>query len=246
MTESNAPFDRDPAISQEMVDAAHDAEPVDYDDVLQETEARGAQDEVDGDQARGLVTPTIRKPGEACLEARRFHEQNINVGIGYCLRTVRTYFNVAALWPDAETAGEHSAPLHRTTNPAEFPRGSVGYAYNGRHGHVWIDVGGGMCWTTDYRRLGFVDLAPISAMAPWIGGRLIGWGEVLNGVDVWPTPKTASKPAKPEFHPWSLAERRAYVHARLVKARDAKHDKLARQLKAWQEQMDRKLEAKDR
>jgi hypothetical protein len=235
----------DPAISQEMVDQAHAADPFDYEQVLAEIEARQAQDDIDEADARGLVAPAIRKPGEAALEARRWHEENLTLGVGMCLATVRHYFNVNALWPDAETAGEHSAPLHRSTNAADFPRGTCGYAYNGRHGHIWINAGGGLCWTTDYRRGGgFVDLAPISAMAPWIGGQLIGWGEVLNGVDVWPTPKPDPKQsAKPVFHAWSLADRRAYVHHRLLRARDDGHDKLAHQLKAWQDKMDAKIEA---
>jgi hypothetical protein len=227
----------DPTITPELLEQAHDEPAIDYDQVFAEITARLAQDDVDDteDQARGFLAAPIRKPGQACLEARRIHEENVDVGIGYCLRTVRGYFDVAALWPDAETAGEHSAPLHRTTDPNEFPCGSVGYAYNGRHGHVWLNVGGGMCWTTDYRRLGRVDLAPVSAMAPWIGGRLIGWGEVLNGVDVWPDPK------KPEPKPWTLQDRRDFVHRRLLAAREHDHKQLAHQLKMWQDRMDDRL-----
>lgn len=216
----------DPSITPDMVDAAHAVTPVDYDQVFAEITSRLGQDDLVA-EPRGLVAPQIRGPVQACLEARQWHEQGTSLGVGMCLATVRHYFNVAALWEDAETAGEHSAPLHRTSNPADFPRGSVGYAYNGRHGHVWLSVGGGLCWTTDYVRAGKVDLAPISAMAPWIGGRLIGWGEVLNGVDVWPDPK------KPKPKPLTHAEKADIIRVRWHELQKSNHPKRAARVKRW-------------
>lgn len=228
----------DPTITDEMVAQAHAAAPIDYDQVFAAIVARGAlaqDDDLDETTHPDTLTPSlVRGPIQAVLTARSFHDDNVAVGIGMCLRTVHRYFNVPALWPDAETAGEHSAPMHETTDPLAFPRGSVGYAYNERHGHVWINCGGGLCWTTDFRRLGFVDLAPVAAMAPWIGGHLVGWGEVLNGVDVWPDPK---KPA-PQPKPWGLADRELIVHRDLVNARANKAPKRRIDgLHTWDEHM---------
>lgn len=233
----------DPTITDEMVQQAHDAVPIDYGQVFQAIVARGAlaqDDDLDEDQPETLTPSLIRGPIQAVLTARSFHDDNVAVGIGMCLRTVRRYFNVDALWPDAAAAAEHSAPSHRTDNPLDFPRGSVGYAANDSHWHVWINCGGGLCWTTDYRRLGFVDLAPVSAMAPWIGGTLWGWGEVLNGVDVWPDPK---KP-KPQPKPWGLADRELIVHRDLRNARNNQApQRRIDGLQAWDDRLVARLRA---
>jgi hypothetical protein len=216
----------DPSITPDLVEAAHTGTPIAYELVFAEITKRLAQDDLT-DEPHGLVSAPIRTPNEACLEARRIHDENIDVGIGMCLRTVHNYFNVGALWPDATAAAAHSSPFHTLTDPAKFPRGVVAYALNDRHSHVFLSVGGGLCWTTDFKRLGHVDLAPISAMAPWIGGRLAGWGEVLNGVDVWPSPK------KPTPKPLTSDEKLHVLRNDIRELEHAGRDWRARRLQLW-------------
>jgi hypothetical protein len=206
---------------------------VDYDLTLDPSitldELQRARDEpadkfpdVDAQDSPGTMATLFsapRTPKEALAVAKQYTDNNTFVGVGMCLRTVHEYFNVGALWPDAETAYEHSAPRHHQTDPLGIPRGAVIYWSNGRHGHVALSCGGGFCRTTDYRRNGFVDLAPIANLASWCGGQLDGWGEVLNGVDVWPTPPAKDKPAKPTPAPWGLADKEAMLAQALAHAK---------------------------
>lgn len=220
----------DPSVTAEEIERAHDAEPADFPDVEE-------QDDLD-ELGEGAITPAT--PREAIQHARALTEDDTFVGVGYCLRTVRDpEYRVPALWPDAETAWENGAPQHRTSDPVAIPRGAPVYWTNGRHGHIALSLGGGLCRTTDYHRPGYVDVALISRLAPWCGGQLVGWAETLNGYDVWPDPK---KP-KPAPRAWTLADRRAFIHRRLLAAREAGRDTQAARLKAWQDRMDAKLEA---
>lgn len=148
------------------------------------------QDDLEG--LGGPAPGAPRTPAEALATARRFAADSVYVGVGYCLKTVRTFYGVPALYPDAETAWEEAEQQHPTSDPKAIPRGVPVWWTNGRYGHVALSAGGGMCWTTDYRRTGYVNLAPIGPLAAWCGGRLVGWTEDVNGVDVW-----NPKPTKP-------------------------------------------------
>jgi hypothetical protein len=240
-------FDRtlvDPSVTDEEIERALDADPAgDYPDVDE-------QDHLDDEQlARGLLSPVPATPREAIEHARTLREQHTFVGVGMCLATVRgPIYRVPALWPDAETAMAHSAPFHAVTDPAStgVPRASVGFASNGRHGHVWLELGAvgvtgslhALVSTTDFHEPGFEGVALRSKMLTWCGAQRFGWGETVDGIDVWPT--VTKKPAPPK--PWSLQDRRDYVHRRLVKARDDGHGGLAHQLKLWQDKMDARLQ----
>lgn len=170
----------DPSVTAEEVEAAQDATPAPY------AGDQYAHDDLEGLGA-GPITPNT--PAVALANAKRLTDDDVYVGVGYCLKTVRDpEFGVAALWPDAETAWEQAGGKHPTSNPDEIPRGAVVYWTNGRFGHVALSVGGGLCRTTDYRRPGYVDLARIDRLGSWCGGELVGWAEELNGVDVWPNP----------------------------------------------------------
>lgn len=143
----------------------------------------GRQDDL---EELGAASPGApRTPGEALAAARQISRGNVYVGVGYCHKTVRGYYGVGPVWPDAETGWEQADQRHPDTDPTKAPRGVPVWWVNGRYGHVALSAGGGMCWTTDYRRPGFVDLAPIAALARWCGGRYVGWSEDINEVDVW-------------------------------------------------------------
>lgn len=177
----------DHTITESQLEVAHSTDPTDYDVVFDSIVSRLAQDDLD-ELGAGTVVPAT--PAEALSNARALHENSTYVGVGYCLRTVRDpEFRIPGLYPDAETAWEEAELKHRTSNPMEIPRGGISFWENGRFGHVAPGAGGGLCWTTDYRRPGYVDLAPIASLASWCGGRLVGWAEDLNGVDCWPNPR---------------------------------------------------------
>lgn len=177
-------FTLDPAFApQEVEEARRVTDPTPYDLVL-EAMAEQAQDDL-FELGAGVLVPAT--PREAVRNGRRLSRESTYVGVGYCLRTVRgPIFEVPPLWPDAETAWEEADGKHRTSDPDGIPFGAVPYWTNGGFGHVAVSVGGGFCLTTDYRRPGYVDLAPIAALGPWCRGKLVGWAEELNGVDVWP------------------------------------------------------------
>lgn len=202
-------LDLDPSIDEETLAAAHAATPTSYDDVVAAM-LDDAQDDLD-EVGAGTVVP--QTPRQALANAKALSVDAVYVRVGYCLNVVREReFRVAGLWPDAGTAWEEADLKHRETDPTKIPRGAVVYWTNDRYGHVALSAGGGMCWTTDYRRPGYVDLAPIASLAGWCRGQLVGWAEDLNGVDVWPN----DRPAPPAF---TLEDRIALVRNALARAR---------------------------
>lgn len=220
----------DPSITADELNDALGATPQPYQDVL-------FQDDIES--VLGLTTVVPAKPLAALANARALHASSTFVGVGMCLATVRgKEFKVPALWPDAASAWFHSGPRHAENDPLRIPRGAVVYWLNGRHGHVAISCGGGLCWTTDYRRTGFVDLAPIANLASWCGGTLVGWGESLNGYDVWPDPK---KP-KPDPPAWNLQDKRRLVASALKHAKEnGAHQRRIDGLTKWLAHIDQKI-----
>lgn len=201
----------DPAITVADLEAAHTAPVTDYDVIFAVLTQQLEQDDLE-ELGAGLLEPAT--PREALAHARGLSRSDVYVGVGYCLRTVRQdEFEIGALYPDAETAWHEAEHKHRTTNPLEIPRGAVPFWTNQRFGHVALGAGGGMCWTTDYRRPGYVDLAPIAALGRWCGGQLVGWAEDVNGVDLWPSPRP-----KPER--FTIEDRIALVRRALKRARE--------------------------
>ena len=170
-------------------------------------EAHDGQDDLD---ELGAPGDAPNAPAEAIRLARRWVAERLWVGVGYCLRTVRSLYGVAALYPDAETAWERAERRHRTDNPADIPWGVPVWWVNGRYGHVALSLGRGRCLTTDYVATGRLGVAPIAALAPWCGGRLVGWTNDLNGVDVWEP--------KPRPKPWGIEDRAALIRHALRNA----------------------------
>lgn len=183
-------------------------------DLPEDEDLVGLLDRQDDLSELGAPAPGApRTPAEAIAEGRRFVAEAVYVGVGYCLKTIRTLYGVGPVWPDAETAWENATQRHPETDPARIPRGVPVWWTNGRFGHVALSIGGGYCLTTDYRRSGFLGVAPIGPLAAWCGGRLVGYSETINGVDVWD-----AKPA-PTF---TLDDRIAVVRQALKAAREAK------------------------
>lgn len=206
-------------VTPEQLERAYDLEPLPYPGDLLE------QDDGAGDAAALLLAPPPATPREALAAAREADDAGTFFGVGMCLATQRTFWEVAALWPNARMARAHADPVH--TIPAGHfpPRGSVGFAAN----HVWLNLGAGLVRTTDFHRAGKVDVALLTRMLAWCGSEGHIWGEVLNGVDVWPSRQPKPKP--PAM--WTPAERAAFLKRELRDAVVNHRDAEARHIKAW-------------
>lgn len=115
--------------------------------------------------------------------------------IGMCLKAVRECYGIPALGDfdgdgdaDAMDAWKAAKHKHRVSDPRKIPRGVPVFWSGGtrRHGHVAIATGFvGRCWSTDIKRAGFFDKAPIDLITERWGMTLLGWVEDLNGRRVW-------------------------------------------------------------
>lgn len=210
------PHDLPPDVTSEALERAYDSTPLPFFDT--------DQDDPEADYV-ALVAMPPATPIEALSAAHVADVAGTFFGVGRCLQTQRGFWNVAALWPTARDARLHAAPTHPIPPGHYPPRGSVGFAAN----HVWLNLGAGLVRTTDYHRAGKVDVALLSRMLEWCGSEGHVWGEVLNGIDVWPS----RLPKPPAPHMWSRAQRAEFLKDEM---RDAlKHGRTdqATHLKAW-------------
>lgn len=229
----------DPSVTAQEIELAHDGTPSDYTTILAAHDD-GLQDDVTNRPTAFAITPPAT-PREAILRCRSLRENEVFVGIGMCLRENRELFKVAALWPDAATAGEHGAPAHHFDDLTKVWRGLEIFWYTDDSddpGHVALSLGGGLCATTDYHAPGYWGVALISKLAPWCGDRFRGGREVLNRVDIWPD---AAKP-KPKPKPFTLQERLEIVVAR-ERALRADHPRRAARFHLWAERLRDQIEA---
>lgn len=127
-----------------------------------------------------------------------------------CLATVRgPILRLPAVYPTAAVAGDNSSPFHpiKDPNSTKVPRASIGFAWNGRAGHVWLELGPvkvdgktlPLVSTTDYQESGYEGIAVRGPMLSWCGATRWGWGESVNTFDVWPDPR---KPAPDKDWTW--------------------------------------------
>lgn len=236
------PFNRDdvdPSVTNDELDQAQ-ADPATVFPDVDEQDTLDDEDEDGQTAVRALIATVPATPHQAILNARTLRDQHTFVRIGMCLNVVRgRLFHVPALWPDAATAMRHSSPFHPITDPnsTTVPRGAVGYAANGRHGHVWLELGGGLVSTTDYHELGFEGVALRSKMLTWCGATRWGWGETLNGFDVWPDP--VRKPAPPA--PWTTEQRIRVLRREQAEAKKAGQWQRATRFDQWADRLEKRL-----
>lgn len=212
--------------------------PAPYALVSEVEDDREGQDDLEGLGGPGEAPRTSR---EAVALGREWVREDVFVGIGYCLKTVRTLFGVGPLFPDAETAWEEAEHRTRATDVDDTPWGVPEFWTNGRYGHITISLGihqgRRLSLTTDYVRNGFLGVAPTADLGPWCGGRYVGWTRDVNGVEVW-NPKR-----KPE--PWGVEQRRALVQAALERAiRNGARDRRINGLRRWRNQLDDRIQRK--
>lgn len=112
----------------------------------------------------------------------------------YCKRECREAYGITQSHSDdAAEAWAEAKHKHPTDDPMAAPRGALLFWTGGSHGygHVAIAAGNGMMWSTDIKRLGYFDLAPITDVRRKWGPSLtfVGWTEDMDGVRVLPVPK---------------------------------------------------------
>lgn len=201
--------------------AAAEHTPAPYPDA--EIQARGGQDDLDELGGPGDAPHTA---AEAIKLAREWVAEELFLGVGFCLKVIRSLYGVMPLYPDAETAWEQAERKHHTDDPDAIPWGVPVWWVNDRHGHVALSLGKGRCLTTDFVEPGHLGVAPIARLASWCGGRLVGWTNDVNGVDVW-------EPRKPRPEPWTLEDRARFVRAALERAIAHDAERRVRGLRRW-------------
>lgn len=204
-------------------------------------EAReGAQDDLD--ELGGGDAPRDRH--EAVTLGRHWIAIALYLGVGYCLKTIRSLFGVMPLWPDAETAWEEAEYRHRVTRLEDIPWGVPIWWINGRYGHVALYIGRGLCITTDYKESGRLCIARVDALASWCGGTFVGWTNDINGVVVWRPRRTKPKPK-----PWGTTEDRLNVVLAALKREREKETPSVRRVKglrAWADRLRAKLSEQEK
>lgn len=164
----------------------------DYDleeDVEPEPCERTYPDAPQQDDLEGLGAPgnAPRNGAEAIAQARTWSNNGHYVGVGYCLKTVREYYGVGAKYPDAAGSWQHAAHKRRVGGGRDVPRGVPVYWTGGSagHGHIAISIGGGLCYSTDWKRSGRIDIASIDEITRRWGLHLEGYAWEVNDVVVW-------------------------------------------------------------
>lgn len=221
----------DPSVDADEIDLALNGVPTIFPVVT-------ASDDLDhGLETVNLVTVPHRTIPEALanLRQRRINHVPIPGGAGLCLYHIREdAWNVDAVWPTAQVAGEHGAPIHRYKSFADAPRGMTLIFVNNHVWHITVSLGGGLNDTSDYHQLGYSGAATIANTYTWCGAHDWYGIETVNLVDVWPDP---AKP-KPQPKPWGIAERERQVHADLVRARkNGAPKRKIDGLKAWDQRI---------
>lgn len=188
------------------------------------------QDLVD-EQFQRLIASVPRTPEQATANLKLLREGHVPIGgVGLCLYDERhNAWNVGALWPNANEAAAHGAPIHRFKSFLDVPRHMSIVFTNGHLGHISHGLGGGLNNTSDYHEPGYNGVATIANTADWCNATDWFGIETVNGVDTWPTP---TKP-KPKIQPLSLKARIELVQRRERELRKAGHTHRADRVHLW-------------
>ncbi len=99
---------------------------------------------------------------------------------GMCLKAVREWLGLPALWADAYTCWLHTPKEHQHYSPP--PLGApIFFKTPGEHGHVAIALGAGWCISTDQPSSGQVGVVTVREITEEWGARYLGWSSLVNG-----------------------------------------------------------------
>lgn len=112
----------------------------------------------------------------------------------WCLSFVRQAYGLPIVHPNAGVAWDKAEHKHQTTDAGSIPAAvPVFWELPGVADHVALSAGGGLCYSTDAKRTGKVDLVTIDSISRAWGAQLLGWTEDLNGFPVWRRPPVANR-----------------------------------------------------
>lgn len=178
-------YDLEDADADALVVPASEALPYPDKAIQDDDEEQGDEEQ----QARSFVAGAInvRSPEEAIAFARSWSQRGVYVGVGQCLRTVRTFFNVSSKYGTAAGSWWAADHKHRVRGGLAVPRGVPVYWTGGSSGagHVALSVGGGVCLSTDWKRSGRIDYARINDITSHWGLDFQGFANEINDVQVW-------------------------------------------------------------
>lgn len=105
---------------------------------------------------------------------------------GMCLRSARSAWGLPVLAPSARDWWARVPASHRHhTDVDQVPAGAMCYAPLGHYGHAWIAARGGQGFSTDYRRHGQIDRAPMNLPA-WTHDQRVWWTNWVPGAGPLP------------------------------------------------------------
>jgi hypothetical protein len=138
----------------------------------------------------------MRSAAEVLAYCRAEHDSREAQWYGYCQKFTRSAFGVGSLYGSAVAAWNGADMRHGVSSGAQVPRAVPVFWTGGSHGygHVAVSVGGGLCWSTDFRRHGDVDLVRIDDITRSWNLHLAGWSEDINEVTVYQAPDTSMTP----------------------------------------------------
>lgn len=144
-------------------------------------------------QRLGFTSAVGVKPADAIATARSWSKSRKFVGVGMCLATVRQYYGVPSGVATAADSWHMSAHKRQVHDGVACPRGAPVYWTGGSKGagHIAIAIGGGLCYSTDWKEAGKIDIARIDDITTQWGLDFKGYTFEVNGVQVW-------KPAQPK------------------------------------------------
>jgi len=228
-------FALDPtSVSEEELDLAHsDITPAPFPDL------DDVQDDEPEDIAT-LVAIVAASIPQRIANAKALSDNHTFVGVARCQSVVRgPILGLPARDATAAIAGHNSHPFHPIDDPASIkvPRGGIGFGFNGRAGHTWLELGAykgsALVRTTDFHENGYVGVALRSNMLEWCSASSWGWGESDNGFDVWPDPaKPKPDPPEHQFHLWPWERKVRFLRNEANRERPD-HPAIARHLDAW-------------
>lgn len=99
---------------------------------------------------------------------------------GYCLKAVREWHGIPALYADARLAWEGTPKEHRHFSPPPLAAPIFFWTPAG-HGHVAVAIGSGWCISTDQPSSGRVGVVTHREIVEEWGARYLGWTSMLNG-----------------------------------------------------------------
>lgn len=126
-----------------------------------------------------------RSRSDAQAWARKQIKDRDQDWLGMCQKFVRTAFDVGGGFGSAIAQWNGAKKKHGQTDLSKIPLYVPIFWKGGKHGHVAIYIGNGMCISTDGKRNGWPDIVTVKSLSRKWNYTFLGWTEDLNGTQVY-------------------------------------------------------------